>query len=275
MIARNEATRVPAICCVESGFSSRLENERSTTQGVDFAILKITTEYAQLFDPVEISILVAGIAEINIRPRSGNRWTSILQYRCCIRCRRERNSSESVFKKYRFLWREKLLFRFVSFRLNINARLETIVRVLEEMQDEPRLIVVEDRRQVVFESNARMDESKISQSEKLESIVGNVEAANASRHRVYREWSQWYTFPLSPRPRLHEALGRTPRDKTHLRSALVHGTQSSEAFYLSTNQFICRYSFFLLDRLFNVLSCRRVRWKDENVAKWQTTTRFS
>lgn len=69
----------------------------------------------------------------------------------------------------------------------MNARLETIVRVLEEMQEEPRLIVVEDRRQVVFESNARMDESKISQSEKLESIVGNVEAANASRHRVYRE----------------------------------------------------------------------------------------
>lgn len=61
------------------------------------------------------------------------------------------------------------------------------MRVLEEMQEEPRLIVVEDRRQVVFESNARMDESKISQSEKLESIVGNVEAANASRHRVYRE----------------------------------------------------------------------------------------
>lgn len=69
----NEARRVRAICCMESGFSSRLENERSTTQGVDFAILKITTEYAQLFDPVEISILVAGIAEINIRPRSGNR----------------------------------------------------------------------------------------------------------------------------------------------------------------------------------------------------------
>lgn len=73
MIARNEAGRVRAICCMESGFTSRLENEQSTTQGVDFAILKITTEYAQLFDPVEISILVAGIAEINIRPRSGNR----------------------------------------------------------------------------------------------------------------------------------------------------------------------------------------------------------
>lgn len=71
MIARNEARR--AIWCMKSGFSSRLENGRSTTQGVDFAILKITPEYAQLFDPVEISILVAGIAEINIRPRSGNR----------------------------------------------------------------------------------------------------------------------------------------------------------------------------------------------------------
>lgn len=45
-------------------------------------------------------------------------------------------------------------------------------------------------------------------------------ARNASSHRVYRERSQWYTFPLSPRPRLHEALGGTPRDKTHLRSVL-------------------------------------------------------
>lgn len=40
---------------------------------------------------------------------------------------------------------------------------------------------------MVFESNARMNELKISQSEKLEPIVGNVEATNASRHRVYRE----------------------------------------------------------------------------------------